>query len=778
MTERSSPPPLAISFLEPGVVRLRYRGPAPERPSYAIAASPWPEVPVRIERHGAAEIHESAALRLEVRNGLLRALDRGGTVLLEEGPGLGFFEEAGGRRGVRRPIAPGERFYGFGEKVGPLDKRGRSMVMWNTDAYDPAIEGWRPDQDPLYQSIPFFVGLRGGVAYGLMVDDTRRLTFDMGKADPAVYRITSEGGSADQLLIAGPRIADVLRRYTWLTGRAPLPPRWALGYHQSRWGYSPDEEVRTVCRELRARGIPCDGIWLDIQHMDGFRSFTWDPVHYPRPRELLAELGVLGFKTVLIADPGLKADPGWDVYAEALRDGHLLSRGSAPYLGKVWPGEAAWPDFTRPAARAFWGRLVARAAGAGVRGLWVDMNEPSNMAEGANLTVPDDLPADGDGVPTTMAEAHNVYGLLMARATHEGLRAAQPDRRPFVLTRAGAAGIQRWAAVWTGDAPSRWDVLAQTPAMLLNLGLSGCPLVGSDVGGYSGRASAEMYARWMQLGALSPFFRVHCMRDGGRQEPWAFGPEVERISREAIRERYALLPYLYSLMAEAAASGAPPLRPLVWEFQEDPRTHAVDDELLLGPWLLAAPVLAAGVRAREVYLPAGRWIELATGAVHAGERRVRVEAPLEACPAFLREGAIVPRCEPLDWSDQRRPARLLLDCFPGPSETAFTLYEDDGESPAHEGGVFSRVGYRLSGTGDRVALRAGAREGSFSPAARTLEVRLREVRAPAAVWIGGARIPEIAPGAAEGEGYWVDPAARSVQVVCADRVPIEIVVER
>lgn len=783
MPDRSSPPSPAapsVTFHEAGIVRLRYGSPprGKERASYAVVASPRPDVAVRVERRAGLTVHDTGELRLEVAEGSLRALDRGGTVLLEEGPGLGLFEDSSGRRGVRRRIAADEHFYGFGEKTGPLDKRGRSMVMWNTDAFDPALEGWRPDQDPLYQSIPFFVGLRGGVAYGLLTDDPHRLTFDMGASEPGVYRIASDGGAVDQYLIAGPLLADVLRRYTWLTGRMPMPPRWALGYHQSRWGYSPDQEVLAVGRELRARGIPCDGIWLDIQHMDAYRCFTWDPVHFPRPRELLGELGELGFKTVLIADPALKVDPEWDVYAEALRDGHLLSRGDGPYLGRVWPGEAAWPDFTSPAARAFWRRLVARAVDAGARGLWVDMNEPSNQAEGSQLTVPDDLPVHGDGVPTTMAEAHNLYGQLMARATYEGLRAAAPDRRPFVLTRAGAAGIQRYAAAWTGDAASRWDVLSQTPAMLMNLGLSGCAFVGSDVGGYSGRATPELYARWMQLGALSPFFRAHCMRDGQRQEPWAFGPEVEAISRDAIRARYALLPYVYSLAAEAAQSGAPPLRPLVWEFQDDPRTRALDDQFLLGPWLLAAPVLAPGTRAREVYLPAGRWIDLGSGAVHVGAASVQTPAPLDTCPLFLREGAIVPRCEPLAWSDQRPPARLELDCFPGATETAFTLHEDDGDSPAHARGVFSRVTYRLSRNGGTVALEAGSRDGTFVPAPRTLEVQVREVGEPEEVRVDGVLVRRVdSSGAASVPAYWFDASTRCVHVACEDRAGLRIEIE-
>lgn len=766
------PPTPEVAFWDDGVVRLRYV-PREARPSYAVVAPPRPDVAVRVERRGDLAIHETSELRLEIGPGTLRALDRDGAVLLEDRPGA--LEEGAGRRTLRRPIAPGERFYGLGEKTGPLDRRGRALVMWNTDCYDPALGGYRAGSDPLYQSIPLLIGLRGGTAYGLLVDDTHRLRLDLGAADPDVCELASQGGALDQWLLAGPRLADVLRRYTWLTGRIPLPPRWALGYHQSRWGYWPDEEVRRVCRELRARDLACDGIWLDIQHLDGYRSFTWDPVGFPRPRALLSELAADGFKAVVIADPGLKVDPGWDPWAEALRDGHLLGREGAPFVGRVWPGDAAWPDFTRPAARAFWGRLAARAVTDGARGVWIDMNEPANQAGGSDRTVPDDLPADGDGVPTTMAEAHNVYGLLMARATFEGLSAAAPGRRPFVLTRAGAAGIQRFAAVWTGDAPSRWDVLAETPALLAGLGLSGCALVGSDVGGFSGDASPELYARWMQLGALSPFFRAHCRREGQPQEPWALGAEVERISRAAIRARYALLPYLYGLVAEAARTGAPPLRPLVWDFQDDPRTHALGDQLMLGPWLLAAPVLAPGVRERELYLPAGRWIDLASGAVHHGPADVRVPAPLDVCPTFLREGAVVPRCEPLAWSDQRPLARLELECFPGPAATAFTLHEDDGESLDHERGVFSRVTYRLARAGGRVTLEAGAREGTFAPAARTLAVRVREVGDPAAVRLGGALLPRAA--ATSGEGFWYDAATRSVHVVCDDRPGLRIEIE-
>jgi alpha-glucosidase len=375
-----------------------------------------------------------------------------------------------------------------------------------------------------------------------------------------------------------------------------------------------------------------------------------------------------------------------------------------------------------------------------------------------------------------MAEAHNVYGLLHARATFDGLAAAAPERRPFVLTRAGYAGIQRYAAVWTGDAPSRWDVLAQSPAMLMNLGLSGCAFTGSDVGGYAGRATPEMYARWMQVGALSPFFRTHCSREGNRQEPWCFGPEVETICREAIRERYALLPYVYSLAFEASRTGAPLLRPLLWEFQDDPRTHALDDQVMLGPWLLAAPVLAPGTAARDVVLPAGGWIDLRSGAVVRGGVTIRAEAPLGVCPTYLREGAIVPRAEPLPHSDARPLDHLELDCFPGPSESAFTLYEDDGESLAHTRGAYALAAWRLRREGAAIRLESSPREGTFAPPQRTLRVRLRNVAGrPGSVLVDGASLPERdGVGWPAAPGWRHDPAARCLLVACADHSGIAL----
>lgn len=779
---------LFVSVHEAGVVRLRLRGPrgspgaAAARPSYAVVGAPAADAgPVRFHGEGERVRVETSELALEIdrRDCRVRAVHRDGTVLVDEPPGAGFFEAPG--PALVRSVADGERFYGFGERTGALDKRGRAMTFWNSDAYDAAHGGYPPDADPLYQSIPFFVGLRQGTAYGVFLDDTHRLRFDMGASQSDRYTLASEGRELDTYLIAGPRMRDVLQRYTALTGRAPLPPRWALGYHQSRWGYSPDSRVLDVARELRARALPADALWLDIQHLDGFRSFTFDPAGFSRPAALTSELEALGFRTVSIVDPGLKVDPGWDVYDEGLAAGHFLRRGADVYVGKVWPGPSVFPDFTSASTRRWWGGLVGRLVAQGVDGVWIDMNEPSDSAPGAGGTVPNDVACAGDGVPTTMAECHNVYALLEAEATRAGLLAARPGRRPFVLTRAGYAGIQRSAAVWTGDAPSTWATLRTTLPMLLGLGLSGVPFVGSDVGGYSGWASPELFARWMQLGAASPFLRGHVTQGVNDQEPWAFGTEVTDISRIVLEERSERLPYLYGLFREAALTGAPVLRPMVFEFQDEPLVAAVDDQAMLGPSLLVAPVLEPSVRQRSVTFPEGRWYDVHSDAVVEGPATRSVPVTLQALPTFAREGAMVPRAQLVQWTGQQPVKVLTLDVYPGRQASGYTLYEDDGESLDFERGAFSEVDYTLTPSSTGLALRAGGRRGAYSPVARRLVVRFHRLDAGAtAVRLDGASVGFVATREAlEGldRGAFYDEGERSLTVAFADRDAFELALD-
>ncbi|MBI5547676.1 MAG: DUF5110 domain-containing protein [Deltaproteobacteria bacterium] len=769
---------LELAVLADGVVRLRYRtvrSPLWSR-SWAVRTQDWPEVPASILVDDEAVTLRTRCLDVRVFPDLhLSATDRAGHILLQEVPGDGYLEPAsGGGCGIQRHTPPQERFYGFGEKVGPLDKRGRSMTFWNTDPFDDRYGGYPPETDPLYVSIPFFIGLRDQVAYGLLTDNSTKLRFDMAATSPTVYRITAAAGVMDQYLFAGPSMAEVLHRYTWLTGRMPLPPRWALGYHQSRWGYHPDSQVVEVCTELRRRGIPADGIWLDIQHQDDYRSFTWDKRGFANPRELVETLEAIGFKTSVIVDPCIKVDPQWAVYREGARRGHYLKTpDGTPHVDEVWPGHSVFPDFTCPEARAWWASLVKAQTDLGVRGVWLDMNEPATFRKDRGRTLPDHLLARGEGRPTTFAEAHNVYALQQAKATWDGMRAAQPKRRPFLLTRAGFAGIQRHAAVWTGDSPSTWQAMHDTLPMLLNLGLSGVPLVGSDVGGFSGKATSDLYARWMQLGAISPFFRCHTSKNGNRQEPWQFGPQVENLSRSVIGDRYRLLAYLYSLAHHASQTGEPILRPLVYEFQDDPATANLGDQAMLGPWLLAAPVLQKGATTRKVYLPAGHWYDYGSGTVVEGPVTVELEVALGSLPLFVRAGAILPMLEPMAWSDFEAPRSLRFELYPAKAGSRFVLYEDDGDGFDFEKGAFSRVEYAL-GPADGGALLFGPerREGTYEPRPRQLEVRLWAASRFSRLELDGRELPALGaeePLAKASEGWSKSPDGTRLTAVFPER---------
>jgi alpha-glucosidase len=731
-----------VWLLADGVVRLRYAPPGADPPdrSFALVTPasdlPGAEVRAAAAEDGAALVLATDALTVTVRRegARVRIADAAGRLLLEDRP-----DPAASGTTVVRHTPRGEPFLGLGEKTGRLDRRGRRLAFWNTDAFDPALGGYPADQDPLYLSVPFFLGVRRGVAYGLFVDDPHWLEMDLAARADDTYRIVTEGPALDQYLLLGPSPADVLRRYTRLTGRAPLPPRWALGYHQSRWGYRDAARLEAVADELRDRDLPADALWLDIQHMRGCRDFTFDPETFPDPEGLAARLADRGFRLVAIADPGIGVDPGWALYERARSGGHLLRRPDGSiYEGRSWPGRSVFLDFTAEGARRLWAREIARWVARGIDGVWLDLNEPSvQLEEGGQTGLPSELPAAGDGVPTTLAEAHDVYALLQARATWEGLREARPERRPFILTRAGFAGIQRYAAVWTGDAPSDWAHLRQTPAMLMGLGLSGVPFVGSDIGGFSGHASAELYVRWLQLGAFSPFCRTHHIEGVPDQAPWTFGPEVEAICRRWLRERYRLLPYLYALFAEASATGAPVLRPLGWELPDEPALWQVDDQMMLGPWLLVAPVLEPGAARRAVRLPAGRWRALDGRARFEGPATVEVPVTLASVPILVREGAILPRVPPLAHTGEAPRGPLRLDLDPSDRKTAFVLHEDagDGDGPA------ARTSYRLRRTPRGARLEIGPREGGFRVPPRELELHVHGLEADdAAVRIDGAPV--------------------------------------
>jgi alpha-glucosidase len=610
---------------------------------------------------------------------------------------------------LRRRCLPEDAIYGLGEKGGPGNRRGRSYVLWNSDVLDPETlkefpgDPASPDFDPYYVSIPFFYhhAQPAGTMGASFVDNGHRATYDF--TDPGEYRIRFGGGQYTEYVFAGPGMPGILEAYTWLTGRTALPPLWALGYHQCRWYRYTQEAVEELGRRHREEGIPCDALWLDIDHMDGYRVFTWDAGAFPDPSAMCAGLERDGFRVVTIVDPGVKEDPGYPVYDDGLeRDVLCRTEGGDVYIGQVWPGRTAFPDFATEEARRWWGELNARHVQSGVAGIWNDMNEP------ATGVIPSDrMRFDHGRLPHDAL--HNQYALLMAMATTTGLREAFPDRRPFVLTRAGFAGIQRYAAHWMGDNQSRWDHLALAMPMGCGLSLSGQSFVGADVGGFQGYSNAELFARWIQLGALTPFCRNHSETGTVDLSAWWWGDAVRDVARDAIRLRYRLMPYLYAAFVQASETGAPVQRALVFDHQDDAVVRDVDDQFLLGRDLLVAPVTESGTTARQVYLPHGEWYDWHTDEHLPGGRHIVAPTPMERIPLYARAGAVIPMWpEAPDSTAGHHPEAIELHVFVPTADgtTTSLLQEDDGVTTAALDGARLRTTFTLTREGDAIALRA------------------------------------------------------------------------
>jgi alpha-glucosidase len=744
-----------IGIASDGVVRLRAatgdRLPSPAED--ALERGPWRPVSASArerESGGVALVSPNAPVQVEVTADpfAVRVRDRRSAPVAVLS-GLSF--ASGGASRISLAVAPSERFFGFGEKPGGLDKRGSRLTMRNRD---PETQVQR---DPLYVSIPFFLVRRpageGGGCCGVLLESFGPSRFDVAAKRPDRIELETQADGLDVLVFPGPEPADVVRRFTERVGRCPLPPLWALGHHQSRWSYASENEVRRLAGEIRERGIPTDAIHLDIDYMDGYRVFTWNAKRFPDPPGLLKQLSEQGLRVVTIIDPGVKVDPEFAVHRDGSeRDVFCRTDEGEPWSLRVWPGQASLPDFNRAEVRAWWGEQHRPLLEAGVAGIWNDMNEPAGWARDVRLgrlmvplrrqdmsrVVQSDPAQPERSVPHE--QVRNLYGLQQCRATREALESHGQERRPFLLTRSGYAGIQRYAAVWTGDNASRWSHLRESVPMLLNLSLSGVPFCGADIGGFFLSCTPELYARWIQLGALYPFARTHSVWASRRQEPWRFGARVERIAREALELRMRLLPYVYALFREAERSGAPVWRPLFYEFPQDDRAPEVEDQVMLGPSVLIAPVLDRGVRERSVYLPEGSWFDWHDGARFTGPRRVRVPAPLERLPLFVRGGAVLPTRSPVRHVDEVSDEPLVLEVFPG-ADATLDLVEDDGDTLAYRGDVVAHTPLRLwSRAGGRLRLELGRREGPYAIAERPLRVAVHGCPLPDAVHLDGTQI--------------------------------------
>jgi alpha-glucosidase len=528
----------------------------------------------------------------------------------------------------------------------------------------------------------------------------------------------------------------VLEAYTALTGRTPLPPLWALGHHQSRYGYLTEQDVRGVVARLEQDKIPVDAIWLDIDFQAGNAPFTVNTQAFPGFAKMIADFRARGVETVVITDLHVKSyqgkpSVGYAPYDSGAAGDHFIRAGNGFYEGPVRPGASVFPEFKRQATRAWWGGLYRGFVEQGVAGFWNDMNEPALLD--ASKTFPDSLEHRlDDGSKVAHALLHNAYGSLNARATYEGVRRLRPDVRPFILTRAAYAGVQKYAASWTGDNTADRSHLAVTIPQLANLGVSGYPFNGADVGGFIGCPDAELFAEWMELGALQPFFRNHSKKDACRREPWLFGAAVEARVRRAIERRYRLLPYLYTAFEEASRSGVPVLRPLWLEYPNDPSTYSNATAYLLGEDLLVAPRLQAGVKRYTVTLPGGDWFDVASGKLLEAGTHELDAAPDDSIRLFVRAGAIVPQQPLLPNSAQPPTGALTLEVWPG-SDCRGSLYLDDGKSFAYQAGDFRRVQYECERSEAAFSVTATS-TGGYAPWWSQTRLELHDVaRAPVAV---------------------------------------------
>lgn len=656
--------------------------------SFAVAKNVWPDMPFdHVERADLYKLRSSHMVCLVGKKPFRLAFEtaQGKRVCLDT---RGMYWRPDGTIRLSMGMHPEESSYGLGERASGLNLRGKQLALWNIDPPRQYVR----DADPLYYSIPFYLGVQGDAAYGIFWDNSSRGSIDIGAAVPNELTFEGTTGELRYYIFVGADANSVLERYTELTGRIQMPPLWALGYHQSRHSYSPQASVLELAAEFRSRQMPCDALYLDIHYMDGYRIFTWDQERFPDPKGMIDQLHDQGFKVIPIVDPGIKVDPSYSAYQSGLaQDVFMKYPDGQRYIGVVWPGACHFPDFTLPRTRTWWSLQFASLINAGVDGIWNDMCEPVVFGGSGFATVPPDYvvhtPEGTRG--GTHLEYHNLYGMLMARATLMALEKFRPNKRQVNIVRSGYAGAQRYAISWTGDNQADWDHLKLSISMTLNMGLSGAPMIGPDIGGYNQDPSPELFTRWLQAMCLMPFFRNHASISTAPQEPWVHGQPYELINRLTILLRYRLMSYLYSAVALCREYGSPVVRPL---FMLDPTNIAlrnVDDCFLLGDALLAAPVVEEGGLRRSVLLPPGEWYDFWTFERYEGGQTVEIPAPLERLPLMVRAGAVLPLWPEMQYIGEKPVDTLLLRVFMGQHDTV--LYEDRGEGLEYRSGDYRWV---------------------------------------------------------------------------------------
>jgi alpha-glucosidase len=718
-----------ISFVREGVVRVRVapHGTFPPDRSWGIIEVPQP--PTVSMQDSPTQIKISSgevSVTIQKACLLISFLDSQGNTVLADEPSLPMAWN-GERIKVWKKMPPLENYYGLGDKPGPLNRRNRSVTLWNTDAF-----AWQESDQPLYKALPFFIGLNEGKAYGIFFDNAYYSNFNFGLESPDFYSFGAEGGEINYYYLAGPDPRKVVEAYTNLTGHIELPPYWTLGFQQSRYSYYPEARVREIARTFREKKIPADAIYLDIDYQYGYAPFTVNREYFPTFEKMIKDLTAEGFHTVLITDLHIKYDPNHDYapYDSGMKNDVFVKRADGTlYIGEVWPGLSVFPDFTLSRVRDWWGNLYTDFVKMGVSGFWNDMNEP------AVFTIPTKtMPLDNrhrldDGSTLDHRAVHNVFGMQNVWATHDGLRKLQPSERPFVLTRAAYSGAQRYAATWTGDNSSTWNHLKMSIPQLMNLGLSGFPLAGDDIGGFVGSPTMDLLTRWIEVGVFNPICRDHTGKDTNDQEPWVGGPEQEAIRRRYIELRYRLLPYSYTALEETTRTGLPLMKPLFLDYPQISAFYEDDRDFLFGHDFLVEPVLSERLDPLAIALPPGGWYDFWTAKLHTDADKITVRPKLDELPLYVRAGAIVPMQNVIQYTGETPTGPLQLRVYSG-ENCQGSLYQDDGHSYGYQKGEFLRIAYSCSVSADNVTVTSKVERNGFSPWWNNAELEIYGIPVP------------------------------------------------
>ncbi|WP_141434001.1 TIM-barrel domain-containing protein [Bacillus sp. 03113] len=641
-----------------------------------------------------------------------------------EGKGLGYDGDTGVYSAMN--LDPNEHFFGLGidRDSQSFDRKGHKVVMNNA-----MKGGYGGNTSDI--SGTFFTSTKG---YGLYFDNTyENVTFDMGASDNKTYTFNAPNGEMIYYFMAGKKespLTDIMKSYADLTGTPPMPPLWALGYIQSKYGYKSWQEVNQIVDTFREKQIPLDGMILDAYWAKDNHYFdmTWSDA-FANPKENMEQLAKKGVKTVPIVDPYIQVTA--NNYNEGDRNGYFVKDTSGnTIIYDAWYGKAGLVDFTNPKAVDWFNTQVKSLHDAGVKGYWIDLNEPEKDTDSLRHQF----------FKGNASEIRNVYALNEAKSFYGGHR-SYSDNRLWTLSRSGFSGIQEYGTtVWSGDVDASWESFRHNLQLGLSSAMSGIPYFATDIGGFYGKPSAELYTRWMQAGSFMPIYRAHnceCGDPTNTREPWVFGTEAESNVKQSIVQRYKLLPYIYSATKQTSEGNISLMRPLVMDFANDTNVFGIEDQWMFGPNMLVAPITLEGITKRNIYLPEGKWYDWSTQKTVSGGQSIEYGADLSKIPVFVREGAIIPEREVQNYTSEGPANKMIIKAYPKQNgeATSFTLYEDDGQTYKYENGQSAETKLTVAANAGIVTLEMAAMNGSF------------DGRVEKRTWIG-----EIKVGAVDNKG--------------------------